>query len=1555
MTARSRLACASAAVLAVLAVLVVACAGTALAAAPTLAIESPHSGISSKDQSLPFSGSTNDPLDPVALAIYAGPDAVGTPVQTPTLLMPVELGPLQGTWEIAPETPLAQGQYTAVAEQTNTEGELGTSAPVTFTIDTTPPAVSIDPVPSPTKDAEPTLTGGAGVEAGDEALVSVTIYKGASVGGTVAASETVVPSGPAWSYKAPHLSDGTYTAQAVQSDEAGNVGKSAAVTFTIDTTPPAVTIHTLASPTKNATPTLSGVAGVASGDEAAVTVKIYKGKGTTGTVAASGAAVVSGPEWSYKAAHLADGTYTAQAEQSDEAGNVGKSAEMTFTVDTTPPAVTIDAVPSPTNDATPTLIGGAGTASGDKATVTVKIYDGAAIGGTVAQSASVTPNGAEWSYKATHLADGTYTAQAEQSDEAGNVGKSSAVTFTVDTTPPAVTINAVPSPTNDATPTLTGAAGVANGDDAAVTVTIYKGPVAGGTVAASGAAMVTASKWSYESPHLADGTYTAQAEQSDDAGNVGKSAAVTFTVDTLAPTVTMNPVASPTNDSTPTLSGTAGVAAVDHPTVTVTIHEGSLTGKVVASGGVPVSAGAWSYESPHLADGTYTAQAAQSDEAGNVGTSSAVSFTVDTTPPAVTINPVTSPTDNATPTLTGAAGIATGDDAAVTVTIYKGASVGGSVAASGGATVTGATWSYKAPHLSEGTYTAQAEQSDAAGNTGKSSAVTFTVDTTAPAVSIVAPPAYTNNPEPTLTGGAGVASGDDPAVTVTIYKGASAGGTVAASGAAVVSGSSWSYKAAHLADGIYTAQAEQSDDAGNVGKSAATTFTVDTVAPAVTISQPSSPTNNATPTLSGNAGVATGDRASVTVTIYRGSTASGEVASTGSATVSGGTWSYKSAHLADGPYTAQATQSDEAGNVGKSGEARFTVDTTPPAVSINAPAKPLGTSEPTLTGGAGEAEGDDHSVTVTVYEGEKVGGKVIASGSVPASAGTWSYKVPHLADATYTAQAAQSDDAGNVGTSGPVTFKTPPAVSVTSPVEGVGFNVSRPTFSGLAGSASGDESSITLKIYEGGSIGKLAETLNAKREGGHWTITGAALDNGEYTVQAEQSDNTGNVATSQPVTFMIEAHVGLDESAFVERDGVLFTGPTPRFSGTAGTAPEDGSVTVKVFEGEGDSGSPVAGTPVEGVRSPSGSWSVGPLPALANGVYTVRAEQKEGHVTNVDELSFTVDANAPKITLTSPSSGSTAAASSQTVSGSAGTEAGDLETVTVRLYAGSEATGTPLQTASPQQSGGHWSATFGGLTAGTYTADAEQSNDVGSVGRSEPVTFTLTAPPTPQTPQTVTQPSPPVASFRWVPTAPHPGEPVTLISTSTDPGGAITGFAWAPSGNEAFGAGESALTTTFSTAGAHLVQLRVTDANGLSSTAAETIEVTAPAPTLIQPFPIVRMAGSYDAAGVKISLLSVQAPVGATVTVICRGAGCPTKSESVVASSGPKGSKAGTVVVTLRRFERPLRAGTILEIEVSDHGEIGKFTKFVIHHNKLPSRQDLCLNPAGTTAILCPS
>ena len=183
----------------------------------------------------------------------------------------------------------------------------------------------------------------------------------------------------------------------------------------------------------------------------------------------------------------------------------------------------------------------------------------------------------------------------------------------------------------------------------------------------------------------------------------------------------------------------------------------------------------------------------------------------------------------------------------------------------------------------------------------------------------------------------------------------------------------------------------------------------------------------------------------------------------------------------------------------------------------------------------------------------------------------------------------------------------------------------------------------------------------------------------------------------------------------------------------------------------------------------------------------------------------------------------------------------------------------------------------------------------------------------------------------------------------------ITGFAWSLAGDGVFNAGSSTLTTSFATPGAHVVLLRVTDASGLSNVVAETIPVTSPAPILMQPFPVVRIAGSENASGVRVGLLTVQAPVGATVNVTCRGPGCPARSQNVIATSGKSKGKAGMVTIVLRRFERSLRAGAVLEIRVSKPGQIGKYTRFTVRHGKLPVRVDTCLSPAGIKPIACPS
>jgi len=363
-----------------------------------------------------------------------------------------------------------------------------------------------------------------------------------------------------------------------------------------------------------------------------------------------------------------------------------------------------------------------------------------------------------------------------------------------------------------------------------------------------------------------------------------------------------------------------------------------------------------------------------------------------------------------------------------------------------------------------------------------------------------------------------------------------------------------------------------------------------------------------------------------------------------------------------------------------------------------------------------------------------------------------------------------------------------------------------------------------------------------------------------------------------------------------------------------------------------------------------GTWSL--AVALAPGVYTALAKQHDAGGTETSKaVTFTIDITPPAVTLSTPINGSSTNSSSELVAGSAGTASGDSSTVFVHLYAGATtAAQANLETLEKQASNGSWSATFGGLGPGTYTVQAEQKDEAGNTGMSAAAEFMVNAPPAPVT----TTPSPPVASFRWFPSAPAAGEPVSLVSTSTDASSPITAFAWALTGSGAFDAGKPVLTTSFATPGNHVVRLQVTDANGLASTATEAIAVAARALPLMLPVPIVRIAGSETSSGVKISLLTVQSPVAAHVTVTCRGHGCPRKSVSVLARASKK-SKASSVQIAFRRFERALPAGVILQIRVWKPGEIGKYTRFVIRRHTLPVRVDECLQSEDPNPIVCPS
>jgi chitinase len=98
----------------------------------------------------------------------------------------------------------------------------------------------------------------------------------------------------------------------------------------------------------------------------------------------------------------------------------------------------------------------------------------------------------------------------------------------------------------------------------------------------------------------------------------------------------------------------------------------------------------------------------------------------------------------------------------------------------------------------------------------------------------------------------------------------------------------------------------------------------------------------------------------------------------------------------------------------------------------------------------------------------------------------------------------------------------------------------------------------------------------------------------------------------------------------------------------------------------------------------------------------------------------------PTVTVTTPANGSATNDTTPSLSGTADNAAGDNGTVTVNIYSGTTATGSPLQTKTPSRGGGTtWSTTASTLAQGTYTVQATQTDSAGNTGTSNANTFTV--------------------------------------------------------------------------------------------------------------------------------------------------------------------------------------------------------------------------------------
>ncbi|MBG6873016.1 BapA prefix-like domain-containing protein [Pseudomonas aeruginosa] len=706
--------------------------------------------------------------------------------------------------------------------------------------------------------------------------------------------------------------------------------------------------------------------------------------------------------------------------------------------------------------------------------------------------------------------------------------------------------------------------------------------------------------WSFTpGSQLPDGTVVNVVAR-DAAGN--SSPATSITVDGVAPNA---PVVEPSNGSE--LSGTAEPGS----SVTLTDGNGNPIGQTTADAN-----GNWSFTpSTPLPDGTVVNVVAR-DAAGN--SSPPASVTVDAVAPAT---PTVDPSNGTT--LSGTA------EPGATVTLADGnGNPIGQVTADGSG-----NWTFTpSTPLPNGTVV-NATATDPSGNA--SSPASVTVDAVAPATPVVNPSNGT-----TLSGTA------EPGATVTLTDGSGNPiGQVTADGSG-----NWSFTPTTPLPNGTVVNATATDASGNT--SAGSSVTVDSVAPATPVINPSNGT-----TLSGTA--EPGGR--VTLTDGSGNPI-GQVTADGS-----GNWSFTpSTPLADGT-VVNATATDPPGNTG--GQGSTTVDAIAPAtptVNLSNGSSLSGTAEPGST------------VILTDGNGNPIA-EVTADGS-----GNWTYtpSTP-IANGTVVNVVAE-DAAGNSSPPATVTVdSSAPPAPVINPSNGV-------VISGTAEAGA----TVTLTDAGGNPIGQVTADGS-----GNWSFTpGTPLANGTV-VNATASDPTGNtsapasttvdsVAPAAPVvnpsngtTISGTAEAGakviltdgngnpIGETTADGSGNWTFTPATPLANGTvvnavaqdpAGNTGPQGSATVdavapntpvvnpsngNLLNGTAEPGSTVTltdgnGNPIgQTTADGSGNWSFTPGSQLPNGtVVNVTASDAAGNTSL--PATTTVDSSLPSIPQVDPSNGS---------------------------------------------------------------------------------------------------------------------------------------------------------------------------------------------------------------------------------------------------------------------------------------------------------------------------
>ncbi|HEM6741516.1 TPA: BapA prefix-like domain-containing protein [Citrobacter farmeri] len=356
---------------------------------------------------------------------------------------------------------------------------------------------------------------------------------------------------------------------------------------------------------------------------------------------------------------------------------------------------------------------------------------------------------------------------------------------------------------------------------------------------------------------------------------------------------------------------------------------------------------------------------------------------------------------------------------------------------------------------------------------------------------------------------------------------------------------------------------------------------------------------------------------------------------TGTATVdSDGNWTLTTPVLGDGDHTFTVTATDATNHTSTpSASITITVDTTPPAIPVVTLTDNTGSNmgeladndvtdatQPVLSG-SGTA-GD----TITVYDGTAVIGttKVAENGS-------WSFTPnPALGEGDHTLSVTASDPLGNTSDKSiPITI----TVDITAPdaptltltdgadaplTNGQATNETQPVLSGTG--TDGD----IISIYDNGDLITTVTVTD-----GTWSYTSDALDEGNHVFSLTSTDPAGNVSEpSAPIGILVDTTPPAVPNLIVTDNVGSQTGTLDNGQYTDDTRPQ--------LSGSGSPGDTITIT-LDGVeQSPlvidnSGNWSFQPTAPLSPGDHNIRvtATDPAGNSSTSPDRIVRVDTQAP--------------------------------------------------------------------------------------------------------------------------------------------------------------------------------------------------------------------------------------------------------------------------------------------------------------------------------------